>query len=373
MKLKLKPWINDLPVYVAGRTIEEIKKKYGLKEVYKMASNENILGPCDEVRQYLSENLDDINYYPDSDAYEIRYMIARKYGLLAENIIMGNGTDQIIEMISDCFIDRGDNIVTADPNFIIYEKAALKCGGGVIKVPLAKDTFRQDPKAIVSSVDKNTKIVFLANPHNPTGTTIEEKELSFMLQNIPDDIIVVLDEAYYEYLSEGCKIDTVSFLKNNPNLVLLRTFSKIYGLAGLRIGYGIAGTEVISALNKIRMPFNTSLIAQRAAVKAIENDWYAEEIRWGVESQKEIFYKVFEKEGVEYIKSEANFILLNAGKHSGEIIEKLLKAGFIVRPGENLGFAGYIRVTISRSEINKKFLDKFVNIFKQFYGKNSKK
>jgi histidinol-phosphate aminotransferase len=366
MKLKLKPWINDLPGYVAGRTIEEIKKEFKLNEVYKMASNENILGPCSQVSQYLKDNLNDINYYPDSDAANIREAIASKYGIESGNVIMGNGTDQIIEMICDCFIREGDNIVNADPNFIIYEKAALKCGGQALKVALKKEGFSQDAKAIVNAVDDRTRIIFLASPHNPTGTILTENDLIFILNNTPDDVLMVIDEAYYEYLEDSFRIDTIKYIKEYPNLISLRTFSKIYGLAGLRIGYGIADPELIASLNKIRLPFNTSLIAQKAAAVAIENDQYIEDIRRGIADEKNKFYRFLDGANMEYIKSHANFILIRTGSKSADIVKKLLESGFIVRPGANLGFIEYIRVTISVPDVNEKFIKKFSEILNCF-------
>ncbi len=368
MKLKLKPWINDLPGYVAGRTIEEIKNKFKLREVYKMASNENILGPCSQVREYLKGSLDDINYYPDSDAANIREAIASKYGIEAGNIIMGNGTDQIIEMICDCFIREGDNIVNADPNFIIYEKAALKCGGHAIKVALKKEDFSQDARKIVNAVNERTRIIFLASPHNPTGTILNENDLIFILNNTPDEVLAVIDEAYYEYLEDSFRTDTIKYIKKYSNLISLRTFSKIYGLAGLRIGYGIADSELIASLNKIRLPFNTSLIAQKAAAAAIENDHYIEIVRKEIIDEKNKFYRFLDSTGIEYIKSHANFILIRTGGKSAGIVQKLLESGFIVRPGTNLGFEDYIRVTISVPDVNEKFIKKFSEILNYFYG-----
>jgi len=367
MSIKPKKGVYDLPDYVAGRTQEEIKQKYNLTEVYKLASNENILGPCKQVMEYLKDNPDDVNYYPDSDALETRNRIAQKYGVHRDNIILGNGTDQIIEMICDCFIENGVNIVIAEPNFPIYEKSALKCGGQVIKVPLCEPDFRQNIPEIINSMNRSTKAVFLASPYNPTGTILTEDEFLDVLKNTDKDVLIVMDEAYHEYLEDDRKIDTVSFIKENPNLVILRTFSKIYGLAGLRIGYGIADREIISILNKVRLPFNVNLIAQKAAVIALENDWYASRVRDEITAQKEKFYSFFDKSGIRYLRSHANFILVKTGDESNRIVEELLKSGFIVRPGLNLGIPGYIRVTISTPEINDRFLERFIEIYRMAY------
>jgi histidinol-phosphate aminotransferase len=362
MKIRFKPWIAGLPEYVAGRTIEEIKSEFNLSEVYKLASNENIMGPSPEVRDFIENYKYDLNYYPDSDCAAIRSGIADRLGLIPDNIIIGNGTDQIIEMICDCIIDRQDNVVIADPNFLIYEKATLKCGGRVIKVPLQE--FRQDVEGIITALDENTRIVFIASPHNPTGTIIRRGEFEKLISSVNEDILLVIDEAYYDYLEDGDRIGTTDYLKDYSNLIVLRTFSKIYGLAGLRVGYGIADTYIISSLNKIRLPFNVSSIGQKAAVVALENDRYIEKIREDVLGEKDKFYSVLDKAGVGYVRSYANFILIKTGDPELEIVQQLLKSGFIVRPGLNLGIPGYIRVTISLPAINDMFLDKFVSIYK---------
>ena len=363
MKIKLKPWIAGLPEYVAGRTIEEIKNEFNLSEVYKLASNENIMGPSKEVRDFIENYKYDLNYYPDSDCSAIRTGIARKLGLKPENIIIGNGTDQIIEMACDYIIDRRDNIVIADPNFLIYEKAALKCGGCVLKVPL-KD-FRQDISGIIKAVNASTKIVFIACPHNPTGTIISKNEFDKLIFDLGSkEILLVIDEAYHEYLNEDDRIATLDYLKDFDNLIVLRTFSKIYGLAGLRVGYGIAEPYIISGLNKIRLPFNVSSIGQKAAVIALKNDGYIEKIRDEVIREKEKFYSLLDKSGIGYIRSYANFILIKTGDSEMEVVRRLLENGFIVRPGTNLGVPGYIRVTISLPDINNRFLDSFIDIYR---------
>jgi histidinol-phosphate aminotransferase len=366
MKTSLKPWINDLPDYVAGRTIEEIKRKYGLAEVYKLASNENLFGPAAGVKETLKESAESINYYPDSDTFEIRTAIAGKFNISKDNIIMGDGTDQVIEMICDCFIDRQDNIVTGDPNFLIYEKSALISGGSAKKIPLRPD-FSQDIKSILEAADSNTKAIFIASPHNPSGTIISKKDFDYLLKNAGRNILIVMDEAYYEYMPPQKQIDTISYIPDNPNLVVLRTFSKIYGLAGLRIGYGIADTEIITGLNKIRLPFNVSSVAQKAACAALADGEYIVKVRDIILSEKEKFYMAFKGAGIEYVESFANFVLIKTGEKSGAIVEELLKNGFIVRPGVNLGLPDYIRVSMATPQIDDKFLKVFVEIYKKSY------
>jgi len=367
MSIKIKEWISRLPEYIPGKTIEEIKELYNLDKVYKLASNENLYGSHPGVLEEIASNLNDIKYYPDSECREIRQKLAEKYNVDSNTIIMGNGSDQIIEMICDSFISPGEGAVIADPTFLIYEKSVVKCGGAVVKVPL-KD-FRQDVAMLIESINDKTKILFLTNPHNPTGTNINRREFDYVVENINKDVLLVVDEAYREYVPEQEKINTIGYLSGSSNLMILRTFSKIFGLAGLRIGYGISNSSIISVLNKVRIPFNVNFIAQKAAVAALDNESYINEISEKIEKEKDRFYDILNKNGIGFIKSYANFILINTGKNSDRIVEGLLKNGFIVRPGKNLGIPGYIRVTIALPEINEKFLSVFIKIFNNLYKK----
>ena len=367
MSIKIKKWITRLPEYIPGKTIEEIKERYNLDKVYKLASNENLYGPHPGVLEEICKNLDDIKYYPDSECREIRQKLAEKYNVDRDTIIMGNGTDQIIEMICDSFIGPGEGAVITDPTFLIYEKSVVKRDGTAVKVPL-KD-FRQDVEMLIESINDKTKILFLTNPHNPTGTNINRREFNYVIENINKDVLLVVDEAYWEYVPEHERINTIEYLSGCSSLMILRTFSKIFGLAGLRIGYGIADSSIISALNKVRIPFNVNSIAQKAAAAALDNESCINEIRENIDKERNRFYDILNKNRIGFIKSYANFILINTGKNSDEIVEELLKNGFIVRLGKNLGIPGYIRVTITLPEINEKFLSVFIKIFNSLYEK----
>lgn len=360
MDIKLKKWLSQIPEYIPGRTIDEIKKKYDLKNVYKLASNENLYGPDPRILKEITGGLRDIKFYPDSACRQVKQKLGEKYGISTDCIVMGNGTDQIIEMVCDGFIGPGENSVIADPTFLIYEKSVLKSGGSAIKVPLKE--FRHDVKKMVNSINDDTRILFLTNPHNPTGTNISSQEFEYVLKNAGGSMLVVVDEAYSEYVIESDKVDTLKYLKKFKNLVVLRTFSKIYGLAGLRIGYGIADSSIISVLNKIRLPFNINSLAQKAAAAALENESYVKKVAKKIYKEKNRFYKVLLKNKISFIKSYANFILINTGEDCSRVVEELLKKGFIVRPGKNLGFPGYIRVTVGQPDINMKFLNALIEI-----------
>jgi histidinol-phosphate aminotransferase len=365
MDMKIKQWISNMPEYIPGRTIEEIKKQYNLKEVNKMASNENLYGPAPEVLEEICKNVNDIKYYPDSESREVRKKISKKYNVSTDSVIMGNGSDQIIEMICDSFIEPGENVIVADPTFLIYEKSALKCNGTVIKIPLKE--FRQDIEKMVSSVNSKTRILFITSPHNPTGTKIDRQEFDYVMENVKNDVMIVIDEAYVDYMSDEERIDTAGYLSRYNNLIILRTFSKIYGLAGLRAGYGMSNPLIISTLNKIRLPFNVNMVAQKAAAIALENESCVNKIRSEVREEKKRYYRILAENKIDFVKSYANFILINTGRNSDIIVEELLRAGFIVRPGKNLGVPGYIRVTVALPDINEMFLATFVKIFSSIY------
>jgi len=363
-KIKIKPCIASLPEYIPGGTMEEIKEKYNLKEVYKLASNENIFGPSPRVTEYFKKGLSDINYYPDSYCRQLRKKLGLKLGVAQDTIIFGNGTDQIIEMVCDAILEKGKNIVIPHPTFLTYEKSAMKNGADILRVPLSG--FRQNVSEIVQKADENTAIIFLTSPHNPTGTIITREEIEFVLKNISSDVLIVLDEAYVEFVPDEFKTNSIDYLKKYNNLLIMRTFSKIYGIAGLRIGYGIGSAEVISDISKLMQPFVVNSIAQAAALISLEDD---ENIIKNINiiiSEREKFCKKLEDENIIFVQSYSNFVLIKTGDRSSEFSEELLKKGFMVRNGEFLGFPGFIRVSLSLPEINDKFTNLFVELYKQF-------
>lgn len=363
-KIKIKPWIANLPDYIPGGTIEDIKEKYSLKEVYKLASNENIFGPSPKVIDYFKKGLSDINYYPDSYCRQLRKKLSLKLDVTEDSIIFGNGTDQIIEMVCDAILEKGKNIVIPHPTFLTYEKSAMKNGAEVLRVQLSD--FRQDIKGIVQKADENTAIIFLTSPHNPTGTIITSEEIEYILLNVSNDILIVLDEAYIEFMPDKYKLNSIEYLKKHDNLLLLRTFSKIYGIAGLRIGYGIGNEEVISNIAKLMQPFVVNSIAQIAAIISLDDDENINKNIKVIISEREKFCKKLEKEKIDFVESYSNFLLIKTGKRSSEFTEELMKSGFMVRNGEFLGFPDFIRVSFSLPEINKSFIDLFVRLYKKF-------
>lgn len=366
MSVKIKSWIKDLPEYIPGKTIDEIKKKYNLDEVYKLASNENIFGPSPKVIRILKESLSEVNYYPDSYNRDLRKKLSEKIKISEDCFVFGNGTDQLIDMICDLILERNKNTIIPDPTFLTYEKSSLKNNAQIIKVPLRD--FRQDVKAIIKNVNEDTAIIFLTSPHNPTGTILYDEEVKYILENVSEDVLIVLDEAYVEFVPENKKIDSLKYLKEYENFMILRTFSKIYGLAGLRIGYGIANASLIKNISKLAQPFVVNLLAQKAALVALDDDDYINEKKMLIIAERKKLEKMLKGASIKYIKSYANFILIKTGPKTPCIVEDFLKEGFIVRDGEFLGFPDYIRVSISTPEINKKFIDLLLKVYKNYYG-----
>ena len=354
METLARPAIRDLIPYEPGKPIEEVKRELGLREVIKLASNENALGPSPRAVSAIQESASRVHLYPEGGGIELRRKIARKLGLEAENIILGNGSDEIIRMIVETFLNPGERVVVGDPAFIIYQLAARLMDGVCVRVPLKN--FTHDLASMRKKINENTKLVFISNPNNPTGTMVEEREVREFMKDIPPHVLVIFDEAYYEYIEEPNFPDTLSLVQEGKRVVILRTFSKIYGLAGLRIGYGISLPEIIHALNRVRQPFNTNVLAQKAAIAALEDEEHLIRSREMVRKGKEYLYGELERLGLEYIPSVTNFILINTGIEGREIFERLLLRGVIVRPMEGYGLSSYIRVTVGKKEENRKFI-----------------
>jgi len=363
-KIKIKPWILNLPEYIPGGTIEDVKKKYNLKEVYKLASNENILGPSPKVLEFFKSGFEDVKYYPDSYCRQLREKLSYKLGVEQESIIFGNGTDHVIEMVCDAILDDKKNIIVPNPTFLTYEKSALKNNAKIIKVPLVN--YKQDVKSIVKSINKDTAIIFLTSPHNPTGTIISSNDLEFILNNVSNDILIVLDEAYIEFVLDKDKINSIKYLNKFDNLFIMRTFSKIYGIAGLRIGYGVGNKDLILNISKLMQPFVVNSIAQIAAAISLDDEENINKNIKIIVNEREKIFKIFDNENIEYVKSHSNFILVKTGINTNELIEDLLKNGFMVRNGDFLGFPEYIRFSISLPEINEKFINLFISLYKKY-------
>jgi histidinol-phosphate aminotransferase len=362
--------------YVAGKPIETIKREMGLKSVIKLASNENPLGASKKALEAIKENLKEIFYYPDSNSYVLKKGLSEHYGLSVGNIFTGAGGDEIIELIAKVFFNKEEEIVISRHSFIRYEMAAKLMGSKAVAVAM-KEGFKQDLTAMAKACTEKTKAVFVTNPNNPTGTYNNKEELCKFLKNIPLNKaglkpIVVLDEAYFEYaFLEEDYPNGLDFLKENPNLIIFRTFSKIYGLAGLRVAYGFASEEIVNYIERTRPPFNVNRLAQIGGTAAIEDKEQVAKSLELVKEGKEYLYKEFRDLEIKYIKSAGNFILFNSSPYKGkELFDALVREGVIIRAMDEYELPDWVRVTIGLGEENELFIDKLKKIFSRIRTNN---
>jgi histidinol-phosphate aminotransferase len=349
--------IKEINRYQAGKSIEEVREEYGLEKIVKLASNENPLGPAIQVIDTIQSEAKNISLYPDSDSRELKAALAEKYQLDQEKIFLGNGSDEILDLLMTLILKSGDEVIQGDPSFIKYELSIKSRGGNNIKVPL-DENYRHDLKAMESKITDQTKAILICNPNNPTGTMLKKEEIESFLERISDEILVIVDQAYHEYITAEDHFDGVELLDKHSNLMLMRTFSKVYGLAGMRIGYALADSELIDYLNRIRGPFNVNRLAQKAAVTALKSESHLEICQNLNEKEKNFLYQKFEELDLDYIKTEANFVMVNTGMPADEVFEKLQQEGVIIRSGKQFGMDTWIRVTIGTRADNEYFIRK---------------
>lgn len=349
--IRVPEYVAGISPYVPGKPIEELERELGIRNCVKLASNENPLGPSKKAVAALKPKLlSGINRYPDGSGYYLKQKLSETLGVKPEELILGNGSNELIDVAVKTFMKPGDEAVMAWPSFVVYPMAVQAQGCRGIKIQLRD--FRHDLDAMAMAVTEKTRMAFIANPNNPTGTINTAAEFDRFMEKLPDDVIAVIDEAYYEYVMDKNYADSIKHFRSGRNVIILRTFSKIYGLAGLRIGYGIARPEILEEMNKIRAPFNTNTIAQHAALHALKDTAHVKRSKDVNEKGKKYLYKELESLGIRFIPTEANFIYMSMERDSRDVYEALLKSGVIIRP---MGPQA-IRVTIGLPEENKKFI-----------------
>jgi histidinol-phosphate aminotransferase len=346
--------VLNVDPYVAGKPIEETKRQLGLKDVIKLASNENPLGPSPKAMAAVKKTLCGVNRYPDAEGFYLKKRLAKFFGLIPENFVLGNGSDELIDVVIKTFMEADENIVTSEGTFLEYEIIAQVNERKVKKAPLRY--FKYDLGAMLKLVDKKTKLIFIANPNNPTGTYVTKYEVEEFINALPSGVVVVFDEAYNAFIDVDDYPDSLSYLKKKKNIVILRTFSKAYGLAGLRLGYAIAAPELTAYLERIRQPFNVNLLAQVAGLAALDDKDFLKRTRRLTLEGKDFIYQELSRMGLGYVLSVANFILIDVGRDSREIFKSMLKFGVIVREMGQYGLANFIRVTIGTEKENRRFL-----------------
>jgi len=353
--IKAPEHISTLKPYIPGKPIEELERELGIRNSVKLASNENPIGPSPAAIKAIKNSLsrskgsNSLNRYPDGSGYYLKNALAKKHSVKPEEIILGNGSNELLDIAVRTYMTPGGEAVMAHPSFVVYSMAVQAVGGKAVQVPLTD--YTHDLDAMLDAVTPKTKMLFIANPNNPTGTMNTKEELDRLMNKIGSGILVVMDEAYYEYVTNTGYADSFKHFRDNRDILILRTFSKIYGLAGLRIGYGIARQDIITGMNKVRAPFNTNTLAQKAALEALKDKAHIKKSRLVNDKGKKYLYKELSSLGMRYVPTEANFIYMPV-KDSMDLYNKLLRDGVIVRP---MG-PGAIRVTIGLQEENKKFI-----------------
>jgi histidinol-phosphate aminotransferase len=345
------PQLRDLAVYEPGKPIEETARELGTpaSEIIKLASNENPLGPSPKALAAMRGALESANLYPDGGGYYLREALAARLGLTRDHIILGSGSNEIIEFLGHAFLNRGDDVIVSEHAFIAYKLVATVFGAHAIEVP--SPDLRHDLKGMIAAVTPKTRLIFIANPNNPTGTLAGQDEIDQFIQRVPENIVVVFDEAYFEYLDDPP--DTLRFVRAGRNVAVLRTFSKIHGLASLRIGYGIARPDLIQALQKTRLPFNVSGLAQAAALAGLAADEHLRETKRVTDEGRAYLQDQFRAMNLPFVPSVANFVLVKVGDGAGTF-SKLLERQIIVRALKGYNLPEWIRISVGTMEQNRK-------------------
>ncbi|MCK9595207.1 MAG: histidinol-phosphate transaminase [Candidatus Omnitrophica bacterium] len=345
--------IQEISPYIAGKPIAETKRELGLKKVIKLASNENPFGASPKAVKAIKRCLKELNRYPDSNSFYLKKRIALGLEVIPSSIVVGNGSDELIDIVLKTFVEDGENIVTGDTTFLEYGIISKVYARQVIKVPL-KD-FRFDLEGIRDKINNKTKLVFIANPNNPTGTYVTKPELEKFLSGLPDNVIVVMDEAYDIFIDVPDYPSGADYIGKN-NIIVLKTFSKAYGLAGLRVGFAVAAESLTAFMEKARQPFNVNLPAQEAALAALDDKAFLNKTRKLVLKGKKYLYGCFDRMSLEYIPSVTNFILVDLKKDGVTVFKDLLKQGVIVRDMQQYGLKNFVRITIGTAAENRKLI-----------------
>ena len=360
MALHVHPTIASLKPYSPGKPLSELERELGIGEAIKLASNENPWGPSPKALQVLEQASASLHRYPDGGAYALRQALATKWQVPQDQILVGNGSDEIISLLIKTFLAPGDEAVMADLTFVMYRLSVLGGHGVPIEVPLKNWTH--DLSAMVDAVTDRTRLFFICNPNNPTGTMLSGKEIDTVLAKIPEHVVVVIDEAYYEYVRDTAYPDSLRYVREERPIVVLRTFSKIYGLAGLRVGYGITTPEIAGYVNRVRPPFNVNSLAQEAAQAALLDEEHVAKSRAMNEAEMTFLEEGLTKMGFKTIPSQANFIYCDVGMDGAVMYDALLREGVIVRHIRG----SMIRVTIGQPTENRRFLDALEHVLPTF-------
>lgn len=352
--------IRTIQPYQTGKPIDELQRELGLEKIVKLASNENPCGVSDKVKQALAEHLPDLARYPDGAAYNLKTAIANKFHINRDQITLGNGSNDVLDLIGLCFLNAETSVIFSQHAFVVYPLMAKMFAANAIEVPAKQ--WGHDLDAMLAAIREDTRIIFIANPNNPTGTWLGHKALESFLRQVPKQVLVVLDEAYAEYIHEVDYADGLALQKQFANLIIVRTFSKVYGLAGLRVGYSISSVPLANILNRVREPFNVNSLAQVAAVTALADDDYLHKTIAVNDAGRLQIEQGLSHLGLEFIPSQGNFICFDTGADAAIVYQELLKKGVIVRPIAPYGMPKHLRVSIGLPEENTIFLQALTEV-----------
>lgn len=358
-----RPAVFTLQPYEAGKPIAEVRRELGISDVIKLASNENPLGPSPRVIAVLREEAARVHFYPDSNCFYLKQDLAAHTGFAPEQILVGNGSDELLKLIAETFILPGDEVIVADPTFSEYEFVTKIMAGNCVKVP-TKD-FRHDLEGMLARITSRTKIMVICNPNNPTGDMLTAAEVDSLMQALPEHVLIIFDEAYAEYVTSPDYPDTSRYLREGRRVVVLRTFSKIYGLAGLRVGYGITTPEIAALVNRVREPFNVNLLAQEGARAALADQEHVQKSRQLNKEGRDFLSSEFQRLGFSFVPSQTNFIFVDVGIDSRTVFQKLLRQGVIVRSGDIFGCPTMLRVTVGTMAENRRFIAALETVLKE--------
>lgn len=352
-------YVRAIAPYIAGKPISEVAREFGLNEadIVKLASNENPLGMPESAKRAMAEAMAELGRYPDSNGFELKAALGERYGVPPEWITLGNGSNDILEIAAHALVEKGQSVVYSQYSFAVYALATQGLGARAIVVPAVK--YGHDLDAMLAAIADDTRLVFVANPNNPTGTFIEGPALEAFISRVPRHVAVVLDEAYTEYLAKDKRYDSIEWVRRYPNLIVSRTFSKAFGLAGLRVGFAIAQPEQTDLLNRLRQPFNVNSLAQAAAVAALKDTAFLTKSAEINAAGYRRLTEAFDNLGLEYVPSDGNFVMVRVGPDdaAGQRVNlALLKQGVIVRPVANYGLLPWLRITIGMPEENEAFI-----------------
>jgi len=357
----VNPALKDLPVYQPGRPIEEVARELGLPaaDIIKLASNENPLGPSPAALRAIQQLLPTLHLYPDGNAYYLKQRLAAKLGVTPQHLILGNGSNEIIEFVGHALLSPGTAAVVSRYCFVVYPLVTLLFGARLVTVPARH--YGHDLPAMLRAITPDTRVVFVANPNNPTGTVASAAELTAFVEQVPPQVVLALDEAYLEFLDQPADFLPLIRDGRRPNLLLMRTFSKIYGLAGLRIGYGIGCPELIAALEKVRQPFNTNAVAQAAALAALDDTEHVRRTRENNAAGLRFLQEACQRMGLEFIPSAANFLLVRVGD-GARVFDALQRRGVIVRPMGGYQLPEWVRITVGTPAENARCIAELQNV-----------